>query len=266
MPYKLIALDLDGTLLRDDLTMSPRVRQALGLAAAKGVRLTLASGRGYPSLRRWAEELHISVPVICYQGAVVTDPLTHQCLLKRTFPLALVEELADLARRYDLSLTLYADDQVYVEDKRHSDAFYEKWFGLPCRVVDDLALALPTEPVKCIFIASEAELTQMRPEFERQFGERLQIVRSHRFFLEGLPLGVDKATALAWVAGRLGISREETMAVGDSGNDAGMIAWAGLGIAMGNASPEAKSVADYVAPTVEHDGLAEAIERFCLRS
>ncbi|GAG40119.1 unnamed protein product, partial [marine sediment metagenome] len=81
----------------------------------------------------------------------------------------------------------------------------------------------------------------------------------------GLPLGVDKGTALAWVAEGLGISREATMAIGDSGNDAGMIAWAGLGVAMGNASAEAKSVADYVAPSVDDDGLAEAIERFCLK-
>ena len=264
MAYRLVALDLDGTILRDDLTISPRVRQTLDLAATKGLRVTLASGRGYPSMRRWAEELRITVPVISYQGAVVTDPLTHRCLRRRTFPLSLVEELADLARKCDLSLTLYADDQIYVEDKRHSDAFYEKWFGLPCRVVDDLTLALPTEPVKCIFIASETELDRTRPEFERRFGERLKIMRSHRLFLEGLPVGVDKGTALAWVAERLGIPREDTMAAGDSGNDVAMIAWAGLGVAMGNATQEAKAVADYVAPTIEDDGLAEAVERFCL--
>jgi len=264
MVYKLVALDLDGTVLHEDLTMSPRVQQVLGLAAAKGVRLTLASGRGYPSMRRWAKELQITAPVICYQGAVVVDPLTQQCLRQRTFPLVLIPELVDFAHTYDLSLTLYAEDQVYVEDKRQSDTFYEKWFGLPCHVVDDLALVLAIEPVKCIFIGAEAELDQVRPEFEDQFSQRLQVVRSHRLFLEGLPLGVDKGEALAWVSSRLGISRAETMAVGDSGNDVGMIAWAGLGVAMGNASQEALSVADYVAPTVEDDGLAEAIERFCL--
>ncbi|HUV94315.1 MAG TPA: Cof-type HAD-IIB family hydrolase [Anaerolineae bacterium] len=265
MPYKLIALDLDGTVLRENLTMSARVHRALRSAAERGVQLTLASGRGYPSMRRWVEELRITVPVICYQGAVVTDPLTRRCLRQRTFPLTLIQELADLARRHDLTLTLYADDQVYVKDKRHADDFYEKWFGLPCHVVDDLALALPTEPFKCIYIATEAELDRLRPDFERQFAGRLRVMRSHRFFLEGLPLGADKGTALAWVAERLGISREETMAIGDSGNDAGMIAWAGLGVAMGNASAEAKSVADYVAPSVDDDGLAQAIERFCLK-
>jgi len=264
MPYSLIALDLDGTVLREDLTISPRVQRTLAQAAAQGLRLILASGRGYPSMRRWVVELGIIEPVISYQGAVVTDPVSHTCLRRRTFPRALVAELASLARRNDLSLTLYADDRIYVEDKRHSDAFYEKWFGLPCQVVDDLALALPTDPFKCIYIAPEAQLDGVRPEFERQFGTRLQIMRSHRLFLEGLPLGVDKGTALAWVAERLGIPREETVAVGDSGNDTAMIAWAGLGVAMGNASPEAKSVADYVAPTVDDDGLAEALERFCL--
>jgi len=265
MPYRLVALDLDGTAVRDDLTISPRVRRTLGMAVAKGLQLTLASGRGYPSMRRWVGELGVTAPVISYQGAEVTDPLTHQCLRRRTFPLPLVEELAGLARQCDVSLTLYADDRIYVQDKRHSDAFYEKWFGLPCQVVDHLTSALPRDPVKCIFIASEVELDQMRPEFERRFGQRLQIMRSHRYFLEGLPLGVDKGSALAWVARRLGVSQDETMAVGDSGNDVAMIAWAGLGVAMGNATQEAKAVADYVAPTVDDDGLAEVIERFCLR-
>jgi len=208
--------------------------------------------------------LAITAPVIGYQGAEVTDPASHECLRRRTFSLALAGELADFARRLDLCLTLYADHQIYVEDKQHSDAFYEKWFGLPCHVVDDLAFALAAEPVKCLFIASESELDQARPELERQFSERLHIMRSHRLFLECLPLGVDKGSALAWVASRLGVSQADTMAAGDSGNDVAMIAWAGLGVAMGNGTREAKAMADYVAPTVDEDGLAEAIERFCL--
>jgi len=264
MTYHLIALDLDGTLLRDDLSISPRVRRVLDLARAKGMQLTLASGRGYPSMKRWVEELGIIAPVIGYQGAEVTDPASHECLRRRTFSLVLAGELADFARRLHLCLTLYTDHQIYVEDKRHSDAFYEKWFGLPCHLVDDLASALPTEPVKCIFIASEPDLDRVRPELERHFSERLHIMRSHRLFLECLPLGVDKGSALAWVARWLGVSQGDTMAAGDSGNDLAMIAWAGLGVAMGNATPEAKAVADYVAPTVDEDGLAEAIERFCL--
>ncbi len=264
--YQLIAMDLDGTLVGDDLSLSPRVRQALDRAAACGIRLTLASGRGYPALRPWAEQLGLATPLICYQGAIVADPLTGEILYRRTFPQALVQEVNDWARRRELSLTFHADDAIYVERKRHPDAFYAKWFGLPHHVVADLPRMLPAEPVKFIIIGEGPELDALQPELEQDFSGRLQIVRSHRFFLEGLAPGVSKGSALAWLAARLGIPRRAVMAIGDSGNDREMIAWAGLGVAMGNASPEAKEVADYVAPPVEHDGVAEAIERFCLGS
>lgn len=264
MSYRLIAMDLDGTLLKEDLSISPLVRRALERAAASGVRLTLATGRGYPSIRRWADDLGITTPVICYQGAVVTDTVTHRRIYERTFGRDVVRDVVAFARGRDLSLTLYVADEIYVEDKRHSDAFYDKWFGLPLHLVDDLTTALPGDPDKFLIVGEEGELDALRPAVVDAFGERLQIVRSHRYFLEGLAADASKGHALAWLAGELGIAREETMAIGDSGNDRAMIAWAGLGVAMGNASDEAKAVADWTAPAVDEDGVAEAIERYCL--
>lgn len=264
LPYQLIALDLDGTLVGEDLSLSPRVHRALSRATARGIRLTLASGRGYPALKPWAEELGLTTPLICYQGALVADPLSGAILYQRTFPQALVQEVTTWARRRDLSLTFYANDAIFVERKRHTDAFYAKWFGLSYHIVADLPKALPAEPVKFIIIGEGPELDALQPELERDFAGRLQIVRSHRLFLEGLAPGVSKGSALTWLAERLSIPRRAVMAIGDAGNDREMIAWAGLGVAMGNASPEAKEVADYIAPPVEHDGAAEAMERFCL--
>jgi Cof subfamily protein (haloacid dehalogenase superfamily) len=265
MSYRLVAMDWDGTLVDESLIIKPRVRRALQRATERGVRVTLASGRGYPALRGWVSDLGITTPVIGYQGATVTDPLSGQYIYQQGFPIAMIEETVFYAREHSLSLTYYVDDQVYVEDQRQPDEFYAKWFGLPIHVVPDLAHAFTSVPAKFIFIGSETELDQAQPEVEQHFRERLQIVRSHRYFLEGLALGVHKGSALAWLAHRLGIAREETMAIGDSGNDIEMIAWAGLGVAMGNAIPEAKDVADYVAPTVAEDGVAEALERFLLR-
>ncbi len=264
MSYRLIALDLDGTLLREDLSISPRVRRTLERAVAAGIRLTLASGRGYPSVRRWAEELGIVTPVICYQGAVVTDMVTHRRVYQRTFGHDIVRDVVAFARARDLSLTLYVADEIYVERKRHSDAFYDKWFGLPTHLVGDLTAALPGEPDKFLIVGDEDDLDALRPAVASAFGERLQIVRSHRYFLEGLAADASKGHALAWLAGQLGVVQGETMAIGDSGNDRAMIAWAGLGVAMGNASDEAKAVADWIAPGVDADGVAEAIERFGL--
>jgi len=263
LAIKLIALDLDGTILHEDMTISPRVQRTLRAAMAQGIYVTLASGRGYSSMRRWTRQLDITTPVISYQGAAITDVTTERAIYERTFPVALVPELRDFARGRDLSLTLYQDNCIYVENKREPDAFYEKWFGLPFRVVPDLATAVTRSPVKFLIIGEGPDLDAVRPEMERCFGTRMQIMRSYIYFLEGLPLGADKGSALAWLAERLGVRREETMALGDSGNDTAMVAWAGVGVAMGNATPEVKQVAQFVAPTIQEDGAAEAIERFC---
>jgi Cof subfamily protein (haloacid dehalogenase superfamily) len=263
LTIKLIALDLDGTILHEDMTISPRVRRALAAAMAQGIRVTLASGRGYASMRRWAHDLAITTPVISYQGATITAVDSERVLYARTFPVALVPELRDFARARDLSLTLYEDDRIYVENKREPDAFYDKWFGLPVCVVPDLAAAVTHAPSKFLIIGAGPDLDALRPEVEQHFGARMQIMRSYTYFLEGMPLGVDKGSALAWLAAYLGVRQDETLALGDSGNDTAMVAWAGTGVAMGNATDEVKRVAQYVAPSIHADGAAEAIERFC---
>lgn len=266
MVFKLIAFDLDGTLLNDELVMSPRVRRALDQARARGILLTLASGRGYPALQPWVNHLGWTTPLICYQGAVVADATSGRAMFQLTFPQSQAADLIVFARERNLELLLFADDVIYVENKQRSDLYYDKWFGAAFRVVDDLTTAVPANLIKFIIVGDGDDLDLLRPEVERRFGAYLQIVRSHRFFLEGLASEATKGRALAWLAARLGISRQETMAIGDSGNDRSMIAWAGLGVAVGNASEEAKSAADYIAPSVDDDGVAEALERFCLRN
>ncbi|MHB9033181.1 MAG: Cof-type HAD-IIB family hydrolase [Anaerolineae bacterium] len=264
MQYKLIALDLDGTLLTEDLHLSPRVEQALARARRNGVLITLASGRGYPALKPWVKRLDITAPVIGYQGARITDPVSEVTIAEYPFPRELMFELIDFARECDFSLTVYVDDEIYVERKRHSDAFYDKWFGLPIHVVQDLTVSLPGDPVKFLITGTPDEMDALQPELVARYSDSMQIVRSHPLFLEGLALGVTKGTALAWVAQRLGILQDQTVAIGDSGNDVEMLAWAGVGVAMGNGSPEARQAANLVVPSVDDDGVAVALENLGL--
>jgi Cof subfamily protein (haloacid dehalogenase superfamily) len=264
MAYRLVACDLDGTLIRDDLTMSSRVRCALDSVMDRGTHLVLASGRSFCSLESWVKELHVVSPVITYQGAAVVDPVTRKWLYHRSFAPEIGHRVVDFGRSQGLELTLFVDDEIYVENKLHGDDFYDKWFGNRNHQVSDLSQALTRDPTKFMIIGSPEDLDRLRPVVEEQFSSELQIMRSHRFFLEGLPLGVTKGTALSWLADQLAIERSETMAIGDSDNDEAMIQWAGMGVAMGNAYPNVKAVARYVAPSVDEDGAAEAIERFCL--
>jgi hypothetical protein len=260
--YRLVAIDLDGTLIPDDLQVRPRVRQAIRRALDADVHVTLATGRAFPDTARYALELGIDVPVICYQGGLIQHPRTGELLYRATMPRELALEAIELAARDDLDLNLYVRDEIFVTRLRHDEDFYQKWFGLPVHPVGDLKAALTDDPTKFIIIAEEAEADRIHPAWKAHFQGRLQIVRSHRLFVEGNPLGVSKGHALARLAAHLGVRREETIAIGDNDNDRAMIEWAGLGVAMGNAPASLQAIADYVAPPVAEDGVAEVFERF----
>ncbi len=264
--YKLVAIDLDGTLLPDDLQVRPRVHRAIRRALDAGVHVTLATGRAFPDTARYALELGIDVPVICYQGGLIQDPRTGRVLYRAMMDRELAKEAVELAARGDLDLNLYVGDEIFVTRLRHDEDFYQKWFGLPVHPVEDLRTALADHPIKFIIIAEEAEADRIHRVWKAHFEGRLNIVRSHRLFVEGNPLGVSKGDALARLAAHLGVSQEETIAIGDNDNDRTMIAWAGLGVAMGNAPASLQAIADFVAPPVTQDGVAEVLERFILRT
>jgi Cof subfamily protein (haloacid dehalogenase superfamily) len=262
--YRLIAFDLDGTLADDSLHIRPRVRDAVRRTIARGVHVTVATGRAFPSITSYVRELGITTPVICYQGGLVKDPVSGARLFEVAMPRDLAREAIHLAKADNLHLMLYLDDEIYITDQYHDHEFYDRWFGLPLHVEPDLTRLLNRDPTKFLIIAEPEVCDQLHPAWKAHFAGRLQIFRSHRLFVEGNPLGVSKGRALAFVAEHLGVPRQATIAVGDNDNDRTMIEWAGLGVAMGNAPPELQAIADYVAPPVSEDGAAEVLERFVL--
>ena len=264
--YKLLACDLDGTLMDETLTFTPRVRAAVARAMQHGVAVTLATGRAYPSALPFAQELGITLPLICTQGGLIKDPTTGEVLHQATLPLPLAHEVIALSRQHGWHLTLYVDDQVYLTELRRPRAFYDQMFGLPLRLVPDLAVAVARPPAKFIVIAEPQEADAIVPVLRRWFAGRLRIVRSHRNFVEGNPLDASKGLALARLAARLGVPQAQVAAIGDNDNDANMVAWAGLGMAMGNAHPDLKAIADVILPPVQEDGVAVAIEKYILGS
>jgi Cof subfamily protein (haloacid dehalogenase superfamily) len=262
--YKLLATDLDGTLMGDGFTLSSRVKTVIRRAIDRGVHVTLATGRGYAATLQYARELGITTPLICYQGGQIRDPGSGEVLHNVTMPRALAKEAIRLARERGWHLCLYVDDQAFLSELLHPPEFYERWVSMTVHCVPDLTVALDGEPTKFIIIADEPQADRIEKELRAHMDGHLKVVRSHRFFVEGNPLQATKGQALAHLAGLLGVARSEVMAIGDQGNDADMVAWAGLGVAMGNAVPQVKAVSDHVAPSVDEDGAAVAIERFLL--
>jgi Cof subfamily protein (haloacid dehalogenase superfamily) len=264
MNVKLIISDLDGTLVGNELALSPRLCRAVRRAQDRGIWMTLATGRGYPSAVRFARELGTDMPLICYQGAQIRA-LDGALLYEATLPRHFLPEVSAFCAEWGCELAVYAGDEIYQTTQLYDADYYERWFSLPRHWVDDLLVALPSDPVKFIAISSdEATADLVEREMKALAADRFQVTRSHAWFVEGLGTGVSKGAAAARLAAQLGIARQDVMAIGDSGNDAALVEWAGLGIAVGNASDEVKAVARVVAPSQAEDGAAWAIERYVL--
>jgi hypothetical protein len=267
--YRLLACDLDGTLMDDTLSISPRVRRALALAQARGVQVTLATGRGFPSTLPFARDLNITAPLICYQGGLIKHPQTGQELYRATMEPDLMLQVIETARARRWSVVAYLGDDIFVEDFARSRDFYYEMLGRDIHVVQDLAETVRNDgkaPAKFITVAGEAESDRIQVELSALFGRQMTVVRSHKLFVEGNPQNVNKGHALCWLAEYLGVSQAQVMAIGDQGNDVAMIQWAGLGVAMGSGSQAARAVADWIAPPLEADGAAVAIERFLIEA
>lgn len=259
---RLFAFDLDGTLIDDKTHLSPRVETALRLARTLGHLITIATGRSCPPTMVFARRLGLTTPIICYQGAVIQDIQTRSLIFHKSLPLGLAREIARWGTDRGLDITAYRDDVIYLEEIRREPDFYERWFGLPMVLVDDLADALGGEVTKFIVTVPPNEAQGVLAEAHALFGDRAQVVRSHDFFIEFVAKGVSKGDALARLAVHLEVPREQVIAVGDNENDLDMIRWAGVGVAMGNAPRSVQREADWVAPPVNEDGAAEVLRRY----
>lgn len=265
MTIKLVAIDLDGTLMGPDLVISGRNRAAVAAATARGVRVTIATGRMVRATAPFARLLGLSSPLICYQGAMVADMETGAVLMHQPVPLDLAREVLDLARERSWHLHLYIDDEMWVEALTPQVAAYTALAAtIRPRVMGELRQALDRPPTKMLIMGPPDETQRTLAVLRERFGGRLYLTWSLPTYAEIARAGCSKGAALEWLAARLGIAREETMAIGDAPNDAEMVRWAGLGVAMAGAGPELRAAADHVTASLAEDGVARAIERFVL--
>ncbi|MHB1167151.1 MAG: Cof-type HAD-IIB family hydrolase [Carboxydocellales bacterium] len=260
--YKLIAIDLDDTLLNSQLKISPRSKALIQQLRAQGVVVTLSTGRMFLSSRPIAMELALDIPLITYQGALVKNCLSGETLIHRTLAIEYSREIINIAREKQFHLNLYLEDQLYMEELSPEGEAYARLAGVPVCLVPDLTL-LTGEPTKLLLIGEETSLDQLQAVLKPHFAGTVHITKSKPYFLEFTHPLANKGDALAELAKHYGIAQEETMAIGDSFNDLEMLAYAGLGVAMGNARQEIKDRADYVTATNEQDGVAEALQKFC---
>lgn len=274
MTYRLIALDVDGTTVEVGKSPSERVLAALREAQERGTIVALATGRAYESTRAHAETLGVHGPLICLQGAVIREQGVDGCpaVFTNSLPLSPLQRIISFAAERGLEFTFYTETELYVQNMRHSSEYYDMWFGIPIRQVPDLWAAARelhgrgVPLIKALFVGQPDALTALEPDVEWLAAGEVEVLRSHPRFLEVVPSGVSKGRALAFLADCYKVPQAETIAVGDAYNDLSMIEWAGLGVAVANASPPILAAADFVAPSVAEDGVAVVLEKFVLDS
>lgn len=261
---KLVALDLDDTLLDSELKISPDTAEAIRNSIELGVTVTLATGRMYRSALPYALELGLNVPLVTYHGALVKTSHTKEVLYNRPVPMALAREVLGFVAEHGLDVNLYMDDQLYIRSGNSRAEDYIKLARVPCQVVPDLAEAMVIDPEKLMIIDDPHKVDRLAPVLKDLVGDRLHITKSKPSFIEVTHPQGTKGHALAALAAEMGISRDQIMAVGDSYNDLDMLEYAGVGVAMANAVPEAKSIADFVTRGNDEHGVAEALKKFVL--
>ena len=284
MAMELTALDLDGTLVGIPMVVPQRTRRALQSAMKAGCRVTLATGRSFASTAPIARELHLNTPLILCQGALIQDHRSGAVIHRRTIPLDIAREVAVFARTHGLAMHVHLEqDQVYADRSCPPIPRRAVLSGMQVKTVDDLPEWLKRPPLKFLFYGAPNEIHEVLSALQAQFDSRLQIVQSWHHLAEITALTVSKGEALAWLASQSDVPQSATLAMGDQDNDASMLAWAGLGIAMNTASRAAKAAADVIAPPwppsacvstrdipadkpdLQHDeGVAWALERYVL--
>jgi len=261
---RLAAFDLDGTLMGADQRIPAPVKRAIARARDRGVIVTLATGRMFAATLPFARELDVTAPLICYQGGWIQAP-DGDVLYRVSLPTDLARTATDLADVEGWHTVLYADGQLYVRELIHPVAFYHGLLG------SDITVGVPWQAIfaahtvdKVLFVADPPQIPTMAPVLNARFAGLADVVQSHVRFIEVVPQGVDKGTALAWLAQHFDVPRSEVLAAGDQGNDLAMVQWAGVGVAIGNAIPAVKEAAVWIAPPVTEAGAAAILERFVL--
>ena len=266
MEYKMIALDLDGTLNNDEKKITPRTREALMAVQEQGVIVALVSGRQAPGLQREADALRLEDYHglrIAYNGGRIQDATTGEILYNRAIDNATaVEFLRHLEEWPELSPIVDDGEYIYTTDaRRHKVQDESRNNNLKVRIVENIAEAVTFSPVKILTAAPNEILVPHLEDIRRGFEDRLSFVQSAPWFYEGTALGVSKAGSLGKACERLGIAPEEVMAFGDAQNDMSMLDFAGYGVAMGNACSELKEMADEITATNNEDGIALTLSR-----
>lgn len=264
MTVKLIAIDIDDTLLNDALLITPRVKRAVQNAVDKGVYVVLCTGRIRKGAVRFYEELSLDTPMIVSGGAEIFDAQGHLMYSHPVDP-ALVKKLLQYAYDRGIHAQVYINGELVYRESNAYSRHYESLLGHPGIEMPDI-MSLETIITPKVLYVMEPDMVEETQRETKKFFPGLTIASSKPDYLEFASADVSKGEALAFLADHYKLERQSIIAVGDSQIDISMIRFAGIGIAMANAARDVKESADVICPSNEDDGIAYVIEKYILEA
>lgn len=266
MDYKIIVLDLDGTLTNRNKVITPKTKDALMRIQAMGKKVVLASGRPTYGVMPLAKELKLGEYggyILSFNGGMIVDCRTEETVFESRLPVEANKKILGLSVEEGVNILTYDKDMIITPDATDQYAVMESQVnGLPLKQVKDMEAYLDFAVPKFIMLDDGDFLALVEPRVKAALGKNFSVYRSEPYFLEIMPKGIDKAKSLARFLEISGFSREEMIACGDGYNDLSMIRYAGLGVAMENAVLPVRNAADFITYSNNEDGIAHVVEKF----
>lgn len=260
---KMIATDIDGTILQWGTDFTSGVRKCIKDLKAHGIPVVLVTGRMHSAAVPVAKELGLDTPIISYQGGLIKD-CHGRTLYEKNLDSEYAKEIIDWARKNDIHINLYLDDKLYVEQDNEIIKYYTdgKFIDYTVCSFDELEIE-NVNKILAIDLRDADKVTDWVGELKQKFPE-LYIVKSTPYFCEIGCGEAKKSLGIRHLCNLWGINREEVLTIGDQNNDIDLIQCGGIGVAMGNGTPELKECADYITDTVQNDGFVKAVEKFVI--
>ena len=266
MQYKMIAIDMDGTLLTPELKISRETIDTVRKVIDQGVIVTLSTGRMYTAALPFALELQLDVPLITCNGALIKCARTGREYNKKTISKEHCMEMLEYCISSDLHTSLYKDDEIYTSAS-YNLHIHEKIDKSEPKVIDDIKSAVDDNIIKIMMSSKNKSALEYHSEtIYKSYKDILNVYFSLPWFTEAVHKEANKRHALQYLSKHFGIKKEEVIAIGDNFNDMDMIQYAGLGVAMGNSPEYLKKSADYVTLSNDEDGVRHVLEKFILNT
>lgn len=265
MQYKMVVMDIDDTLLDNNHNITLKNKNAIKKAQESGIKVVLASGRPTFGMEKIAKELELDKYesyIISFNGAIVTEAKTGKVLFEKALSKETAHKLYDISKEYKVDIHTYLDDDIIVSRSNEYTDIENEITGMNVKVAENFKKTVDRDVVKLIMLENPDYLKNVEEDLKKKLSNELSITISKPFFLEFTDKGINKATGIENLINRIGIKKEEVIAIGDSYNDLEMIQYAGLGVCVDNGYDDIKKHAKYIAKSNEDSGVAEVINKF----